>query len=92
MSNTNQKAVSNAVPPEGAAQAKKRPYVYPHKHCNYCGKMIELKGRDYCFKCRTEHGKEQSKISRNKKFRKYFMYYIAFVAVLFVVAIIYSYL
>jgi len=92
LSNTNQNAVSNAVPPEGAAQAKKRPYVYPHKHCNYCGKMIELKGRDYCFKCRTEHGKEQSKISKNKKFRKYFMYYIAFVAVLFVVAIIYSYL
>lgn len=71
---------------------QKKPYVYPHKHCNYCGKMIEIKGRDYCFKCRTEHGKEESKIARNKKFKKLFKYYLIFVAIMFMAVIIYSYL
>jgi len=98
LSNLNQNTVTNEASAaqaqqEGAEQAKqKKPYVYPHKHCNYCGKMIELRGRDYCFKCKTEHGKEQSKISKNKKYRRYFMYYVAFVAILFVAVIIYSYL
>jgi predicted nucleic acid-binding Zn ribbon protein len=92
-------STATAGPPAKGIQSEvqnikqqKKQYVYPHKHCNYCGRMIEIKGRDYCFKCRTEHGKEESKIARNKKFKKYFKYYLIFVAIMFVAVIIYSYL
>jgi predicted nucleic acid-binding Zn ribbon protein len=68
---------------------KKKPYIYPHKHCIYCGKMITVEGRDYCLKCKPEHEKETSKIQRSKKIQKFINYYIIAVLVLFIIIIAY---
>ncbi|GEM_PF-1526129 len=94
MTSQNENATANAAQTKDVSQQakQKKPYIYPHKHCNYCGRMIELRGRDYCYKCRNEHGKEQSKIERNKRYRKYLKYYVIAIAIIFVVVIIYSYL
>ncbi len=70
------------------APAKKQ-YIYPHRHCQYCGRLIEVKGRAYCLKCRPEYQKEQSKIRRSSQFQKAFMVYIAFIIVLFMAIILY---
>jgi len=71
-------------------QIKKKPYVYPHRHCLYCGRMIEVKGRTYCLKCKPEYQKETSKVERSKKFQKLLFYYMIFLGVLIVVLFLYS--
>lgn len=69
-------------------KSAKKPYIYPHRHCLYCGRIIEVKGRDYCLKCKPEYVKEQSKIKRSKKFQRYLLYYIiAVFAILVLVAL-----
>jgi len=73
-----------------AEQIKKKPHVYPHKHCLYCGRMIEVKGRAYCLKCKPEYKKEESKISRSRKFQKLLFYYMIFLGVVIVALILYS--
>lgn len=72
-------------------QVKKKPHVYPHRHCLYCGRMIEVKGRTYCLKCKPEHQKESSKVERSKKFRKMLLYYMIFLGILIVVLVLYSF-
>jgi predicted nucleic acid-binding Zn ribbon protein len=69
-------------------KSAKKPYIYPHRHCLYCGRIIEVKGRDYCLKCKPEYVKEQSKIKRSKRFQRYLLYYIiAVFAILVLVAL-----
>lgn len=63
----------------------KRPYIFPHRHCLYCGRMIEAQGRSYCLKCKPEYQKEQSKIGRSNKMRKFLIAYAIGVIVIFVV-------
>jgi len=71
---------------------QKKQYVYPHKHCIYCGRMIEVRGREYCLKCKPEHEKELSKIGRSKKFRKFLVIYVAIVAIAILAVLAYSFL
>lgn len=73
-----------------APAAKRRPYIYPHRHCVYCGRMIEVKGRDYCLKCKPEYQKELSKRSRSQKFQKFMKYYIVAIVILLVGIVLYS--
>ncbi|MDD1775765.1 MAG: DUF2116 family Zn-ribbon domain-containing protein [Candidatus Methanomethylicus sp.] len=79
--------------PAAAKQSSEKPkkgYIYPHRHCAFCGRIIEVKGRDYCLKCKPEYQKEQGKINRSKKWQKYLMYYVIAVAIIFGAIIIYS--
>ena len=69
----------------------KKPHIYPHKHCLYCGRMIEVKGRTYCLKCKPEYKKETSKIERSKKFQKALLFYMVFLGVLIAVLVLYSF-
>jgi predicted nucleic acid-binding Zn ribbon protein len=71
------------------AQAKKV-HIYTHRHCLYCGRMIEVKGRDYCLRCKPEYQKEQSKVGRSKTFRKMMLIYIAILAVVIAAVFLYS--
>ncbi|MEJ5293484.1 MAG: DUF2116 family Zn-ribbon domain-containing protein [Candidatus Methanosuratincola sp.] len=68
----------------------KKPYIYPHRHCLYCGRIIEVKGRDYCLKCKPEYVKEQSKINRSKKFQRFFLYYIIVVFAILVLVLLFA--
>lgn len=73
------------------SQLKEKPYIYPHKHCIYCGRMIEVSSRDYCLKCKPEHQKETSKLQRERKLQKIMTYYLfAMFALLIAVIIYYS--
>jgi predicted nucleic acid-binding Zn ribbon protein len=72
-------------------QIKKKTYIYPHRHCLYCGRMIEVKGRTYCLKCKPEYKKETSKVERSKKFQKIFLYYMIAIVIFFAAIIIYSF-
>ena len=54
--------------------------------------MIEVKGREYCLKCKPEYQKEQNKLGRSKKFQKYLLYYIVVIFIVFAAIIIYSFL
>jgi predicted nucleic acid-binding Zn ribbon protein len=67
----------------------RRPYIFPHRHCLYCGRMIEVQGRSYCLKCKPEYQKEQSKIGRSNKMRKLLIAYAIGVIVIFAVLLIY---
>jgi predicted nucleic acid-binding Zn ribbon protein len=67
----------------------RRPYIFPHRHCLYCGRMIEVQGRSYCLKCKPEYQKEQSKIVRSNKMRKLLIAYAIGVIVIFAVLLIY---
>jgi len=68
----------------------KKVHIYPHRHCLYCGRMIEVKGRDYCLKCKPEYQKEQSKVGRSKTFRKMMLVYVAILAIVIVAIFLYS--
>jgi len=64
-------------------------YIFPHKHCLYCGKMLESKGRPYCLKCKPVHEKQQAMTNRNKKVQKILIVYtIAVVAVSALIALL----
>ena len=65
------------------------PYIFPHRHCLYCGRMIEVQGRSYCLKCKPEYQKEQSKIGRSNKMLKLLIAYAIGVIVIFAVLLIY---
>lgn len=52
--------------------------------------MIEVKGRDYCLKCKPEYQKELSKRSRSQKFQKFMKYYIVAIVILLVGIVLYS--
>jgi len=71
-------------------QLKKKPHIHPHRHCLYCGRMLEVKGRSYCLKCKPEYQKATSKVERSKKFQKVLLYYMIFLGVLIVVLFLYS--
>ncbi len=68
----------------------RKTHIYPHKHCLYCGRMIEVKGRDYCLRCKPEYLKEQSKVGRSKTFRKMMLIYVAVLGIVIVALIIYG--
>lgn len=68
----------------------KKVHIYSHRHCLYCGRMIEVKGRDYCLRCKPEYQKEQSKVTRSKTYRKMMLVYIAMLAVVIVAIFLYS--
>jgi predicted nucleic acid-binding Zn ribbon protein len=74
-----------------AEQVKKKPYIYQHRHCVYCGRMIEVKGRTYCLRCKPEYTKETAKVDRSKKFQKMLLVYMVIVVVVIVALFIYSY-
>jgi len=46
----------------------REPYVYPHKHCQKCGQMIEEK-YSYCKECykMVKEKKEKKRIKRKAK-------------------------
>ncbi|MGQ9760055.1 MAG: DUF2116 family Zn-ribbon domain-containing protein [Candidatus Methanomethylicaceae archaeon] len=67
----------------------RKPYIYPHRHCIYCGRIIEVKGRNYCLKCKPEYEKEVSKTTRSQKFQKFLKYYIIVVVSILVVIFLY---
>lgn len=67
----------------------KRSYIYPHRHCQYCGRMIEVRGRPYCLKCKPDHEKEQSRIKRSKRMQRLTLIYVAAVVVVFVVLLLF---
>lgn len=71
-------------------ESVKKVHVYPHRHCLYCGRMIEVKGRDYCLRCKPEYQKEQSKVGRSKSFRKMMLIYVAILAVVIVGLVLYN--
>lgn len=75
-----------------AEQIQKRSYIYQHRHCLYCGRMIEVKGRTYCLRCKPEYTKETSKVERSKKFQKMLLYYMIALGVVIVALLLYSYL
>jgi hypothetical protein len=52
--------------------------------------MIEVKGRDYCLRCKPEYQKEQSKVGRSKTFRKAMLIYVAILAVVIVALVLYG--
>ncbi len=79
-----------ASKPSTTEKLQKKPYIYPHRHCAFCGRIIEVKGREYCLKCRPEYQKEQGKINRSRKYQKYLIYYVIAVAIIFVAVMIYS--
>jgi len=68
---------------------EEKPYIYPHKHCIYCGRMIEVSSRNYCLKCKPEYQKEISKLQREKKFQKIMTYYLIAIFTILVIMIIY---
>lgn len=63
----------------------RRPHIFPHRHCLYCGRMIEVQGRSYCLKCKPEYQKEQSKIGQSNRMRKLLIVYGVAVIVIFAV-------
>jgi len=65
----------------------RKPYVYPHRHCAYCGRMIEVKGRSYCLKCKPEFEKDQGKQKRSKRYRQFLIAYAVVIVIVFVVLI-----
>lgn len=69
---------------------ERKPYIYPHRHCIYCGKMIEGKNRNYCLKCKPEYRKEVSKTERFQKFQKLLKYYIIILVVILAIVFLYS--
>jgi len=73
-----------------APASKRKPYIYQHRHCVYCGRMIEVKGRDYCLRCKPEYQKEVSKRSRAQKFQKFLKFYIIGIIILLVGIVLYS--
>jgi predicted nucleic acid-binding Zn ribbon protein len=81
---------SPAAKPSTADKLQKKPYIYAHRHCKFCGRTIEVKGREYCLKCKPEYQKEQSKIDKSRKYQKYLIYYVIAVAIIFAAVIIYS--
>jgi predicted nucleic acid-binding Zn ribbon protein len=72
------------------ATQTKKVHIHPHRHCLYCGRMIEVKGRDYCLRCKPEYQKEQSKVGRSKTFRKMMLIYVAILGVVIVAIYLYS--
>jgi predicted nucleic acid-binding Zn ribbon protein len=69
----------------------KKQYIFPHRHCVYCGRMIEVKGRSYCLKCKPEFEKDQGKKKKSKRYRQFLIAYAVIVVIVFVVLIfIYS--
>jgi predicted nucleic acid-binding Zn ribbon protein len=83
-------AIVNAAVTEKPQKQKQQQQIFPHRHCAYCGRMIEVRGRDYCLKCKPEYQKEQGKLGRSKKFQKYLLYYIVAICIIFGILIIYS--
>jgi predicted nucleic acid-binding Zn ribbon protein len=67
---------------ENEKEKTRKPYVFPHKHCPYCGRMIDVKGRQYCLKCKPEYEKEQAKTSRSKRMQRFFVVYIVIIVIL----------
>ncbi|MBC7112758.1 MAG: DUF2116 family Zn-ribbon domain-containing protein [Candidatus Methanomethyliales bacterium] len=74
-----------------APSIKRKPYIYPHRHCIYCGRMIEVKGRDYCLRCKPEYQKEISKRSKTQKFQKFLKFYVIGIIILLVGIVLYSF-
>jgi len=75
-----------------AEQIKKSSHIYQHRHCLYCGRMIEVKGRTYCLKCKPEYAKETAKVDRSKKFQKLLIVYMIALGVVIVALLLYTYL
>lgn len=71
-------------------EGNRKVHIYPHRHCLYCGRMIEVKGRDYCLRCKPEYQKEQSKVGRSKAFRKMMLIYVAILGVVIVALVLYG--
>ena len=68
----------------------KKPYIYPHRHCAYCGRMIQVKGRPYCLKCKPEFEKQQSRKKRSKLMQRLTFIYIAAVVVVFAILLLFT--
>jgi len=52
--------------------------------------MIEVKGRDYCLRCKPEYQKEQSKVGKSKTFKKMMLIYVAILGVVIVAILLYN--
>ncbi|MCS7098563.1 MAG: hypothetical protein NZ922_06265, partial [Candidatus Methanomethyliaceae archaeon] len=64
-------------------------YIYQHKHCIYCGRMIEVSTREYCLKCKPEHQKKISKLERERKIQRALSYYLFAMIALLIIIIAY---
>jgi hypothetical protein len=51
--------------------------------------MIEVQGRSYCLKCKPAFEKEQSKIGRSNRMRKFLIAYVVVVIVIFAALFLY---
>jgi len=76
-------------------EKREKPYIYPHKHCVICGKMLEMDyPRPYCRKCREEYEKRKKAEARARRFERGMMIFafitlglFAFIYLLYVYAL-----
>ncbi|RLE49952.1 MAG: hypothetical protein DRJ31_03050 [Candidatus Methanomethylicota archaeon] len=51
-------------------ESSEQPYIYPHRHCVICGKMIEVLDRPYCLKCKAEYERRMKREKRLEALQK----------------------
>jgi len=75
--------------PSSKQDKEEQPYIYPHRHCVICGKMIEVLDRPYCLKCKSEYERRMKKERRTSIIQKMLMVYA--VAFPLAIAILYAF-